>query len=79
MKLFYETNVENRNCSEHVLESLNFELDIPCRHIIIVGDEFPELPILDADLELNYETLVIDPAPDLLAEVADEKDDLYFE
>ena len=44
-----------------------------------MGAEFPELLKLDVNLELQYETLVIDPFPDLTVEVADERDDLYFE
>lgn len=60
-----------------MLESSNFELDIACRHRINVGAEFPELLKLDVNLELQYETLVIDPFPDLTVEVADERDDLY--
>ena len=42
-----------------------------------MGAEFPELLKLDVNLELQYETLVIDPFPDLTVEVADERDDLY--
>lgn len=60
MIAFYDTSIESCQCSQNQLESANYQMDIPCMHRVYLGAEFPALPDIEIDPELQYDTLEID-------------------
>ena len=69
MIFFYETSIQSCQCSQNKIESQNYQVDIPCMHRIHLGAEFPALPDIEIDPELQYNTLEIDYGLDTAEEI----------
>ena len=57
---FYHTTIHHCDCSENKLESANYNIDIPCSHRLFLGAEFPNLPELIIQQNLQYDQLEIE-------------------
>lgn len=80
MKVFYETNENTCLCSENRLESHIYNLDIPCRHRLSLGVQFPSINIVNINPTLQYDSLIIKEVIDETVEAPqNEADPLNFE
>ena len=60
MNLFYESTKENCLCGENKIESAKYRTDIPYRHRLLLGTQFPDLQIPNLKISLHYNDLIID-------------------
>ena len=56
---FYNTTVENCNCSENKAISQMLHIDVPCSHRLYLGATFPDIPELNIVRNNQYEKLEI--------------------
>ncbi|KAK8887028.1 hypothetical protein M9Y10_038063 [Tritrichomonas musculus] len=80
MILFYDTNENNCQCNENKLESEIYGVNIPCRHRLSLGVQFPRIQFNNIDLEFQYDQLIIkEEFVKAEGETQDDNDQLSFE
>ena len=79
MNLFYESTKENCLCGENKIESANYRTDIPCRHRLSLGTQFPDLQIPDLEISLYYNDLIIDYQIDDSKDITEKENTVYDE